>query len=463
MALTMCRLARVFHPNSATLRQVRTPQVLVVDDESFSQLALTTLLAETNTKNKYNIVLASSGQEALGQISDHDFALILLVADMPGLDAAETVEVIRTHPRSSTVPIILIAAHHIDESSRLAAYRKGAVDFLSAPLNSEILHAKVAVFVELARKRLQERLLEEALVRLNNKLQEQHQLDLKYINERKQAEEALRQSQQELRQLASYQDRIKEDERKRIAREIHDEVGQNLLALRIDVSMLNARTSSTHPKLNKKVYAVLERIDATMKAMRSIINNLRPAVLDLGLHAAIEWQVKEFQRRTGIACQLHMPEKELKLDDARATALFRILQESLNNVLRHAQAAQVKIDLDQKDGVLSMRIADNGIGLFPGCRRKANSFGLIGIKERINALGGKFVLDTRKNTGTTLSVYIPLADKETAALQKINQQVDEHLELSQLYENRDVLELPLETTVAVQQRNQPDDKIAGIV
>src|SRR5262249_10995185 len=156
----------------------------------------------------------------------------------------------------------------------------------------------------------------------------------------------------------------------RIAREIHDELGQNLLALRIDISMLHVRTGAAHPKLNKKVRAVLDQIDSTMKSMRSIINNLRPTVLDLGLNAAIEWQVKEFQRRTGIACDLKMQEKELIVGDDLATALFRILQESLHNVLRHAQATHAGIELYKDDSKLFMKIVDNGIGIFPGCRRK---------------------------------------------------------------------------------------------
>jgi signal transduction histidine kinase len=153
---------------------------------------------------------------------------------------------------------------------------------------------------------------------------------------------------------------------------------------------------------------VLDQIDSTMKSMRSIINNLRPVVLDLGLNAAIEWQVKEFQRRTGIDCGLIMPEQELVLDDNRATALFRILQESLNNVLRHAQATKAEIRLNLDGDRLCMKVIDNGIGIFPGCRRKANSFGLVGIKERISTLGGELIIDTGPNKGTSLTVALPV-------------------------------------------------------
>lgn len=228
------------------------------------------------------------------------------------------------------------------------------------------------------------------------------------ITERKQTVEALKRSQELLRDLTAYQDRLKEDERKRIAREIHDELGQTLLALRIDVSMLDARTNKNHPRLNQRVRGALQHIDATVKTIRTIINNLRPAVLDLGLSAAIEWQVKEFRRRSGIACDLVIEENELAIDDALATSLFRILQESLTNVIRHANATQVRVELYRENGRLVMKITDNGIGIPHDHRKAANAFGLVGVEERILALDGAFTIASEPGKGTTLTVYIPL-------------------------------------------------------
>jgi signal transduction histidine kinase len=383
---------------------VFTPKVLLVNDDAASLMALATLLGE---RDGYEVITARSGEEALRHVLKHDFAVILLDVSMPNMDGFEAAEAIHSHPRSASIPIIFVTAHYADEMHRLKGYQRGAVDYLFTPIIPQILRTKVAVFVELAKKNLQLQHQKQDLELLNRELQEQRKQDLEHINERRLAEEALRQSQEELRQLASYQERIKEDERKRIAREIHDELGQNLLALRIDIAMLHARTGATHPKLNKKVHAVLDHIDSTMKAMRAIINNLRPTVLDLGLNAAIEWQVKEFQRRTGIACELQMPEQELEMDDGRATALFRVLQESLNNVFRHARATRARIEVYSKDGRLVMKVADNGVGIFPGCRRKANSFGLVGIKERISTLGGDLFIETAQDAGTTLTVSIP--------------------------------------------------------
>ncbi|WP_241672973.1 sensor histidine kinase [Lacisediminimonas profundi] len=230
------------------------------------------------------------------------------------------------------------------------------------------------------------------------------------VVERKRAEQELQKSRELLRQLSAYQEQVKEDERKRIAREIHDDLGQSLMALRIDISMLEARTAHSHPLLNQKAGQVLRHIDAAIKSVRSIINNLRPSVLDLGLHAALEWQVGQFQRRTGISCELSMegPDPSGDLDDQLATALFRVLQESLTNVARHAQASMVSITVRPEGERVVMTVADNGVGIFPGCRRKPNSFGLLGIGERISSLGGSFTVDSVPGEGTVLTVSVPI-------------------------------------------------------
>lgn len=393
-----------YHPSQ---HNVFTPKILVVNDHAASLVALQSLLAG-NPDQDYDVVVARSGEEALRQVLIHEFAVILLDVSMPGMDGFDTAEAIHSHPRSATVPIIFITAHYADEMHRLKGYQKGAVDYLLIPVIPQILQAKIGVFVDLARKKLQLQHQAQELAVLNDDLRAQRLQDLQRIAECKAAEEALRQSQEELRQLASHQERIKEDERKRIAREIHDELGQNLLALRIDVSMLHSRTLGSHPHLNARVQAMLEQIDATMKSLRAIINNLRPTVLDLGLHAAIEWQIRDFQRRSGIECVLKMSEEEYPLNDDRATALFRILQESLSNVLRHAQASRVDVELSIGEDALMMKIADNGIGAYPGCRRKANSFGLIGIKERVSALGGQLDIRTDHNKGMSLTIHMPL-------------------------------------------------------
>ena len=252
-----------------------------------------------------------------------------------------------------------------------------------------------------ARIELENRVFERTaeLVRANRRLQSE-------IVERTEAQEALQASQEMLRQLVAHQDRIRENERKRIAREIHDELGQHLLVLRIDVSMLG-RADTQDAKMQEKVGAILQHIDETMRSVRAIINNLRPSVLDLGLYAALEWQTQEFQRRSGIICDLIASDEDLDLDDNVSTVLFRILQEALTNVLRHAKATYVKVELHQDAGSLVMTISDNGIGIKESKKNEQNSFGLVGIKERLHILGGQFHIDSDEH-GTTLIVMVPL-------------------------------------------------------
>jgi signal transduction histidine kinase len=234
--------------------------------------------------------------------------------------------------------------------------------------------------------------------------------------ELRESQAKLQQSHQNLRRLAAHADQIKEGERKRIAREIHDDLGQNLLALRIEADMLATRTRERHPRLHARARSTLFQIDATIKSVRQIINDLRPNVLDLGLSAAVEWQIAEFKRRTGIACELIDEPKEVVLGDHAATAFFRILQESLSNIVRHAQATSVRVELKSSGKLLTMTVSDNGIGLGARERGKVGSFGLVGIEERISILDGAFSISSTDGEGTTVCVSVPLhADPGRAA------------------------------------------------
>ena len=231
------------------------------------------------------------------------------------------------------------------------------------------------------------------------------------ITERMLMDGALRQSHAQLRQLALHLETAKEDERKRISRDIHDELGQNLLALRIDISMLSARTEGSHPRLHRRVGAVLSNVDTTIKSVRGIMNELRPMALDLGLQAAIEWQVGDFRKRSGVACRLLIRDEALfaAIGSQVEIVLFRIVQEALSNVMRHAQASQVEIELSSDACAVYVAISDNGIGITPQQQRKKQCFGLIGIAERVTALGGHFEVGLpASGAGCRLALHIPL-------------------------------------------------------
>lgn len=154
---------------------------------------------------------------------------------------------------------------------------------------------------------------------------------------------------------------------------------------------------------------VLDTIDSAIKSVRSIINDLHPSALDLGLCAAVEWLLKQFERRNNLKCKLIVVDDSgnASLDTGQTAAIFRIIQESLVNVVRHAKASEVTVSLNLKVDLLTIIIADNGIGMQPGDRGKAASFGLKGIKERINAFGGELIIDSEMGDGTTLSILIP--------------------------------------------------------
>jgi signal transduction histidine kinase len=226
------------------------------------------------------------------------------------------------------------------------------------------------------------------------------------------SQDELQSTNQRLRRLAAHAEHVKEEERKRIAREIHDDLAQILLSLKIDAEMLTARTCSSHRKLHERAADTLQRIDAGIRSVRHVINDLRPSVLDLGLEAAVDWQVAEFERRTGIKCELSKSDGEPTVRDSSAIALFRILQESLNNVARHAHATHVWISLQQQNDTLALTVRDDGIGLRPDSRSRQGSFGLIGMEERVHLLGGNFRIGSDTQGGTAIVVRIPVAPAE---------------------------------------------------
>ena len=232
------------------------------------------------------------------------------------------------------------------------------------------------------------------------------------ITERQQADEEIRRSHQQLRQLAAHLQTIREQERTMIAREVHDELGQTLTALKIDLVRIQKRISKEQHEVHAIIDTMLESTEASLGAVQRISSNLRPALLDdLGLVAAVEWLVQEFQKRTGIRCTLSMLE-ELSLNSEKKTALFRILQEAITNVARHADATQLQIELSLKGTWLNLQIIDNGKGITEEDANSSSSLGLLGLRERAHVLDGKVTIQGRADAGTTVSVAIPLSEKE---------------------------------------------------
>jgi signal transduction histidine kinase len=270
--------------------------ILVVDDDAKSLMAMRELLQSPGLK----VVVANSGQQALEHIVREDFAVVLLDARMPIMDGFETSRRMREHERARHTPIIFLTGAYEDPPSMFRGYEAGAVDYIVKPPVPEILRSKIAVFVELYNKSA------------------------------------------DLRALAARVQSVQEEEQRRIAREIHDELGQALTALKMDLSWMSGRLPPENERLLQKTKDMAAQIDRMVHSVRELAAGCGPKALDeLGLAAAIKWQAREFQLRAGIRCNVALPEEEIELDQDRATAIFRIFQELLTNVVRHAAATKV--------------------------------------------------------------------------------------------------------------------------
>ena len=229
------------------------------------------------------------------------------------------------------------------------------------------------------------------------------------ITDRKRAEMELRRSSRQLRSLAAHLQSVREEERSNIAREIHDELGQVLTVLKMDLSWLSKRVSLEENILSEKVESMLKLINTTIHTVKRISAELRPGLLDdLGLVAAIEWQIEEFQKRGEITFEVNLESDEIIVDKDRATTIFRIFQETLTNIARHANATMVGVSLKEEVGNLVLKVTDNGKGITEKQIYNPQSFGLIGIKERVYQWGGEVSISGIQYQGTTVLVSIPI-------------------------------------------------------
>lgn len=227
--------------------------------------------------------------------------------------------------------------------------------------------------------------------------------------ERASAEDRLRASHEQLRALSGHLQSIREEERTRIAREIHDELGQALTGLKFDVARLAGQLTAEKTELRVRAEAMSQAIDGIIRSVRQLATELRPGVLDaLGLAEAIDWQAEEFQNRTGVRYVRADRLDAISLDEERRTAVFRIFQEALTNVARHAGARQVEVGLARENGHLVLRVADDGRGIDPKAVEDPHSLGLLGMRERATLLGGEVRIEGEQGHGTTVTVRIPL-------------------------------------------------------
>lgn len=355
------------------------PNILIVDDIE-ENLVLLEVVME---KIKINLIRANSGIEALEKTQGVDLALAIIDVKMPIMNGFKLAKKLNECRPDSEVPIIFITANYVTDATE--GYESGAVDYIQKPFNSKILLSKIIVFLNLFNQK--------QIIGRNAELL-------------KESSDELKKSLEQLHHLAKYTEKSREYERKSIARELHDDLGQALTAVKIDLGII---------KRNVKEENVLFKIDKlstlvsnTIKTVQRITSELRPGIIDdLGLNAAIEWYTKEFGTRNEIDIFLDV-ESEIPISSDDSITLFRIMQESLTNIARHARANRVEIGLFCLENTINFKISDNGIGITDANLSSKKSYGLIGMRERAITLDGTLEIYSESGNGTVVSLNFPI-------------------------------------------------------
>jgi signal transduction histidine kinase len=345
--------------------------ILMVDDQPAKLLSYEVILNELNE----NLIKANSGREALEHLLKEDIAVVLMDVSMPEIDGFELADMIRQHPRFQKTAIIFISGVHLTDLDRLKGYERGAVDYISVPVNPELLRARVSVFADLHRKTQQ----------------------LELLNK-------------ELRNLSSNLIATQDDERRRIARELHDSLGQELSAAKMMVDKiisLNRSTEST-----KEATEISNLIDHAIQQVRSISYLLHPPLLDeIGLQSALQFYLEGFTKRSGIEVFLDVkPSSFPRLALEMETAIFRIIQEAVTNVFRHSGAREAWVTLTRDDGQIIGTVRDNGKGLTDGVlegRPDRIGVGIGGMRQRVKEFGGELRIGNA-SPGTIVEVSVPI-------------------------------------------------------
>jgi len=344
--------------------------ILMVDDQPRKLLSYEVILSELGE----NLIKAASGPEALEQLLRNDIAVVLLDVNMPGQDGFELARMIRQHPRFEKTAIIFISAVRVTDIDRLTGFEQGAVDYISVPIVPRLLRARVRVFVELYRKT-------QELERLNG----------------------------ELRDISSRLLKMQDEEHRRIARELHDGLGQELAALKMILAQI-----PQHNSANAKDQAANEAsgiVERASRQVRSMSHLLHPPLLDeVGLTSAVRWYLDGFTKRSGIATSLEVQPVDFpRLTCDLETAVFRAIQEALTNVFRHSGARNAWVTLSQQEGLVIVKVGDDGKGVgaeITEMRPGSLGIGLAGMRQRAKEFGGMLRL-TNANPGTLVEIVIP--------------------------------------------------------
>ncbi len=385
---------------TSLLEEINFPDynILIVDDTPVNLRVIVDFLENLG----FGIRIARSGASALKRVQYNHPDIILLDVLMPGMDGFETCRRLKSKAATKDIPVIFMTSLTGVED-KVMGFEVGAVDYVTKPLAQEEV---------LARLKTHLRLLD-----LTKNLKAQN-LELKITSEAETNRlfTAVKQQREQLRTLTTRLTEVQESERKQLARELHDELGQALTAISINLGAIEKEvTTHGSEKLHSRLEESKRLTAVALEQVREMSLNLRPPMLDdLGLTPTLRWYVKRFALRVGIETDFKATNLDERLAPEIETTLYRIVQEGLTNVARHAQATNVTLSLKRENHTVCVIIADNGQGFDIETKLNQATFkegaGLLGIRERVTFLGGEFDIQTQINEGTTLLINFPLRD-----------------------------------------------------
>jgi signal transduction histidine kinase len=354
--------------------------VLLLEDSKYDEELIRHALHQENVS--FNLKRVDTEASFVKHITESPPDLILSDFSLPGFDGMSALALAKE--KCPEVPFIFVTGT-LGEEVAIETLKKGATDYVLKHRLSRLVPS-----VHRAMREARERA------------------------ERKRAQQQLRESYEQLRSLSIHLQSVREEERTRIAREVHDELGQALTGLKLQLTWLAGRLPRQSKLLRDKAKSLTGNVDATIQAMRRIATALRPGILDTaGLLAAIEWQAQEFETQTGIKCRVLTALQDTEWNQDLNTAFFRIFQETLTNVIRHAKATAVNVRFFEERNDLILEIHDNGVGITEKDIRNTRSIGLLGMRERAGLLGGEVHWRGEPGKGTTVTVRIPRPENQT--------------------------------------------------
>ncbi len=333
-----------------------------------------------------DILGVDTRDDFVAAIDRSEFDLVLSDYQLPGFNGLSALAIAKE--RRPEIPFILISGN-IGEELAIESLKSGATDYV---LKNRISRLIPSV----------QRAIKESTERAER---------LKAIEERLKAVTDLNKSHEQLRQLAAHLQTVREEERANIARDMHDELGQGLTGLKMLLLRIKAKISDTrgNEAIAEQLNEAIGLVSSTSGTVKRLCTDLRPPLLDhVGIGAALEWQCEEFRKRSGVACEVAVESEIFAINIDIATALFRVFQEALTNVLKHSQATKVEASLTVEDGKIVLELHDNGVGITAEQMSKSNSFGLLGMRERLYHLDGTLSIHGEEQRGTTLTAIIPL-------------------------------------------------------